>query len=237
MTGNGDERTADAATDRPDWKERARAEFELWLAAQSDHGPEQRNDGMAEVGISADLLTVIGELTALKQEVRGMGRSSARLAASTKQAAERMGDDLHRATEDIRSAGREAIARALLDCEKPLLMELGDIRAALDEIVKREPVLRGRWPWRGRIAQTVLEHRDALLVLTRRIDSVLARHNVKPFGKPGDPFDGNRMTVTDVSRSGTVPDGAVSAVVRIGYVKDGTVLRSAEVIVEKEDRK
>lgn len=223
-----------------DWKEEIRTEFERWLAQQPDQPPTGEAGALdsserdAASDAAGDLLTVIGELTALKQEVRGLGRASARLVAAAEQTAERAAGEARTLADDLRAAGREALQRARLEAEKPLLLELGDLRAALREIEARTRVGGTRWPpWRRR-ARAVSGQDSALAVLARRLDSILTRQGVAAVGAVGDVFDARRMVAAGVTRQGHVAPGAVSAVVRVGFEAGGSLLRPAEVIVEEE---
>ncbi len=223
------------------WKEQIRTEFERWLAQQPDQPPTGEGgapDLSARDAASdgaGDLLTVIGELTALKQEVRGLGRASARLVAAAEQTAERTAGEARALADDLRAAGREALQRARLEAEKPLLLEIGDLREALREIEARTRAVGGaRWrPWR-RPSPAADGQGSALGVLARRLDSILTRQGVVAVGVAGDVFDARRMVAAGVTRQGRVAPGAVGAVVRVGFEAGGSLLRPAEVIVEEE---
>ncbi len=229
------------SADFTDWKTEARLTFDRWLETQPDQLPETDlpESLHGDEASGGDLLSIVGELTALKQEVRGLGRSSARLAAAAGQSTESLVTTLRDVADDLRALGRDAVQRARIDAERPLLLEFGDVREALRELVERATAARQqrRWRWHRKPdprAATPLTP-DALHVLARRIDGILERHGVEAVGAADEVFDGRCMTAVGISRERHVAPGRVSAVVRTGFRVDAVLLRSAEVIVESEE--
>ena len=228
------------SADFTDWKTEARLTFDRWLDSQPDQlpetdMPERLHGGEASDG---DLLSIVGELTALKQEIRGLGRSSARLAATAGQSTESVVATLRDVADDLRAVGREVMQQAKVDAQRPLLLELGDVREALRGLLARATAARQprRRLWRRKPdPRTAPLAPDALNVLARRIDGILERHGVEAVGAADEVFDGRCMTAVGISRERKVAPGRVSAVVRAGFMADAVLLRSAEVIVESEE--
>ena len=67
----------------------------------------------------------------------------------------------------------------------------------------------------------------------RRLDQVLLDRRVVPMQLAGLPFDPRRARVVATAADSAAADGTVLEEVRAGFLWDGQVLRTAEVIVSK----
>ena len=215
----------------PEWKRTALGSFSEWLDSLPDEEPP-----MDEIG-SADLYTLAEELTALKQEMRTLGRSTARLAEvgeSTRDALKQEMPALMKA--QAATTNRDALRQARREAEHAFLIELGDLSEALEEL-KARPVDMS-WPFYVPAAvrdQLAKAQAKPLEVLAMRVKTLLARHALAPLAAVGAPFDAERMNAAGISGDGGAAPGCISAVVRQGYMCGNTVLRFAEVIVEEQE--
>lgn len=218
----------------PEWKQQALARFTEWLERLPNDAPP---DGAADG--PADLYTLAAELTALKQEMRTLGRTTAELSGSSRGIAETLKEELPALLKAQPSApaampDRDALIQARREAEHPFLVELGDLSAALNELRGRaaEPA----WPFYvpGSVRARFMQALDKPLeVLAARLNALLGRHALVPLAAVGEPFDAARMNAAGVSSEGAVAPGCISAVVRQGFVCGEEVLRMAEVVVEK----
>lgn len=72
---------------------------------------------------------------------------------------------------------------------------------------------------------------DGLQAVLEQMDGILAREGVERIGAPGEHFDPERHEAVGVRVATDVPDRTIVDVVRSGFVRNGLVLRPAEVIV------
>lgn len=218
----------------PDWKQRALAQFRAWLEGLPD---DASSDDASDDPV--DLYTLAAELTALKQEMRTLGRTTAQLSDSSRGIADTLKEELPTllktpAATPVKAPDRDALRQARCDAERPFLIELGDLSMALNEL--RDRAVEPDWPFyvppsvRTRVMKAQAKPLD---VLTARMKALLGRHGLVPLAMIGEPFDAVRMNAAGVSSEGDVAAGCISAVVRQGFVCGEEVLRMAEVVVEK----
>lgn len=219
----------------PEWKQRTLARFTEWLESQPNDAPPEE-----AVDEPADLYTLAAELTALKQEMRTLGRTTAQLSDSSRGIADTLKEELpsllkaQAAPPVAATADREALTQARRAAERPFLVELGDLSTALNEL--RDRAVEPAWPFyvpasvRDRLTQAQAK---PLEVLTARVRALLGRHGLVPLAAVGEPFEAARMNAAGVSSEGVVASGCISAIVRQGFVCGEEVLRMAEVVVEK----
>lgn len=218
----------------PAWKQAALARFEAWLNEAPDAEPVFAEES------PIDLYTLAEELTALKQEMRTLGRNTARLADSGEAVSKTLREELptllkKQAAGAVAAPDRQALLAARRAAERPFLIELGDLSAALNELVARRVEMA--WPFYVPAAvrkRLLSAQAKPLEVLTSRVAALLSRHAVKPLAVVGEPFEAARMNAAGVSSTGAVAAGCISAVVRQGFVCGDDVLRMAEVVVEEK---
>ncbi|MCF7838241.1 MAG: nucleotide exchange factor GrpE [Candidatus Marinimicrobia bacterium] len=226
-----------------DWKEQILDDFRRWLAAQPEMPPEELPT--ADPAPPPDLATLLDELAALRQEVRGLGRTSARLAAQAEETGTGLRDQLATVSTRLEAEAtalsqldtrREDLARTREEAARPLLLEVADLADALYEVAGRPPPTLA-WPAyvprcvRRRVADSLP---DTGPILRAKADAALRRQGLRPVAAVGDDFDPARMNAAGVSDAGQVAPGCVSAIIRQGYGLSRGILRVAEVIVEQE---
>lgn len=220
------------------WKQQVLADFAQWLEALPAAEPPFETDG-DPTSSSGDLLTLIGETTALRQEVKFMGRNAGKMLGTVEQIAAEMTENVLPLVDNQRRQEREVRQAETRNLLRPLLLEMGDLQEAIREASQQ--LVDPRWPWvvpqRIRRLAGVARHRSMYDMLVRRIDSILMRHDVKPVAAVRDAFDATVMTAAGISREGAVAAGHVSAIVKQGFTVSGDVLRPAHVIVEEEQEK
>lgn len=217
--------------DMPQWKRDALARFTEWLDAMPNEEPECQEPE------PVDLYTLLEELTALKQEMRTLGRSTARLADSSLAVSHTLKDELPsllRAQQASTGPDKEALLQARRQAERAFLIELGDLSVALNELRNREVDVA--WPFYVSASvreQLVGAHAKPLAVLASRVDALLSRHGLSALVAVGDAFNAVKMNAAGISNAGKIAPGCISAVVKQGFVCGDDVLRLAEVIVEE----
>jgi hypothetical protein len=219
------------------WKDAVLEDFRQWLDALPDEPPDAEEGEEAEPVEDGDLLGVVGEMTALRQEVKLMSRGTGKLSRTLEQVAQDVATNVVPLAEEIRRLDREARVSETRGTLGPLLLELGDLRECVRDVSAQAARPIRPWHVSRRLWETFgLERQKELLeVLARRLDSTLERHAVKPIAAEAMPFDARCMTADGVSRSGRVLPGQVSQVVKQGFAVAGGVLRPAHVIVETEE--
>lgn len=220
----------------PEWKREVLERFRVWLETLPDEAPADPED------VSMDLYTLAEELTALKQEMRTLGRTTAQLAGSSQSVSDTLKEELPMLLKaqankpPSATPDREMLMQARREAIRPFLIELGDLSVSFNELVARRAEIK--WPFyvpqavRNRLQQEQAKPMD---VLATRLKSLLSRHALTPMAVVGAPFDAARMNAGGVERTGKVPPGCIGAVVRQGFVCGGDILRFAEVIVEENE--
>ena len=218
----------------PEWKQQALERFSSWLEALPDASVETPEE------VSMDPYTLAEELTALKQEMRTLGRTTAQLASSSQAVSNTLKEELPMLLQAQEPAApsvapdKEALQQARRKAIRPFLIELGDLAVSFNELSARKGELK--WPFyvpaavRRQLEQAQVK---PLEVLTMRVSALLTRHALTPMATVGAPFDAARMNAAGMSVDGQVAPGCISAVVRQGFVCGADVLRFAEVIVEE----
>jgi molecular chaperone GrpE len=218
----------------PEWKQEALERFRGWLEALPDEAPVEPDEP------SMDLYTLAEELTALKQEMRTLGRSTAQLADSSRTVSDTLKEELpmllkaQEAATPSTAPDKEAVQAARRDAIRPFLIELGDLSVSFDELSARKAEVK--WPFyvpeavRKQLRQVQAK---PLEVLSVRVNALLSRHALVPLASEGARFDAVRMNAAGVSCVGKVAPGCISAVVRQGFVCGEEILRFADVIVEE----
>ncbi|HAS82893.1 MAG TPA: nucleotide exchange factor GrpE [Verrucomicrobia bacterium] len=216
------------------WKDAVLADFKAWLDALPDDEPLPGDEDAEQVE-DADLLSLVGEMTALRQEVKLMSRGTGKLSRTVEQVSQDVSTNVVPLADEIRRLDREARTSETRGVLSPLLLELGDLREGLREVTSKTSLLVRPWylPQRRWASLGIVRQREDLDVLVRRIDSTLERHAVKPIAAEAMPFDARCMTAEGVTRSGRVSPGHVSTVVKQGFSVAGGILRPAHVMVEE----
>ena len=246
----GAARRQDGSRDRDmagDWKERALDDFRRWLDELEEIPPA----GAEQEPPSCDLHDLFAELAALRQEVRLQNREQSRAGRELANAAARY-DAIDRTTrrrDEELAALERRVARA---AEDRCLLSVLDLRDALvrgrqaarklrkagkqasktaGKQAGRKRALR-RKPFR-RLLPAIAGVVDGYELALRRCDRALAGYGVRAVPALGGRFDARTMHAVETRRVADREDGAVVDEFVSGFVRDGEVLRLAEVAVNR----
>ena len=228
-----------------DWKQQALEEFRQWLEELTEPPAtveqEQEPDGDAA---PSDLRDLFAELAALRQEVRLQNREQSRAGRELASAAARydaVNGVLERRDEEL-AAFETRISRA---AENRCLLPVLDLRDALvrggDAAVRlRKAGRKGRKERRKgarkllrRMAPGIAGVIEGYALAIRRCDRMLAQFGVRGVPTVGARFDAGTMHAVDTRRVKQRAEGVVVEEYISGFVRDGAVLRLAEVAVNR----
>jgi molecular chaperone GrpE len=187
-------------------------------------------------GETADLFSVLVEMAALRSEVRTESRlvkealEQFRGVFESLQASQAT---LQRELDRARTETRDQAQSAL----RPLLLDVIDLRDRLVAALTLSAAARPRWRdrlWR-RDRSGVAAWQEGLRMTLRRLDQVLLDRRVVATQLAGLPFDPRLACAIATAADSSVAEGTVIKEVRAGFLWDGQVLRTAEVIVSKGD--
>jgi molecular chaperone GrpE len=181
-----------------------------------------------------DLRTLLGEMAALKNEVRLESRQFKSALEELRSVAETLRTQNERLARELERT-REQAAEAQRQAERGLLLGMLDLRdrlqAGADAAAARRPSPLARWlPGETRFAQALGQ---GLTLTLQRLDELLRSHRVRPIDALGQPLDPQSMRAVGVEAAPETRDGVVLREVRCGFLHGGELLRAAEVIVNK----
>lgn len=221
-----DQRVMDAET-----REQLLAEFARYLDALVNQPSVSVEPDQAP---AVDLFAVFTELAALRNEARLQSRQF-------KTALERLREALTTLEADNGTLSRElqelraAAAKAARDAQRPLLLDVLDLRDRMEAGVSAARAYRPGWlrslfaSERSFIGAMV----EGMEITLRRLDEMLARHDVAPIAAVGKRLDPHTMRAAAVESRPETPNGIVLREIRRGFVRGAEKLREAEVIVNK----
>lgn len=211
----------------PDAKDRLVEQFRACLDSSEDESPGD--------GESIDLLTLLAEMAALKNEVRLQARqfkSALEQMQALSDALRAQNETLTRDLERSRSLAADAKSQA----ERGLLLGLLELRdrlqAGLDAQATWRPsplarVLGGVQPYLRSL-------REGSAMTLQRLDELLASHRVRPIAALGRALDPQCMQAVATECQLETADGVVLRELRRGFQQGTELLRAAEVIVNKK---
>lgn len=208
----------------PEAKERLVEQFRACLDSDADDA--------ADDGEPIDLSTLLGEMAALKNEVRLQARQFKSALEQTQALCDALGERNQALARDLERARAQA-AEAKAQAERGLLLGLLELRdrlqAGLDAQTawRPSPLLRGaQRHWRS------LGEGSALTL--QRLDELLASHRVRPIVALGQALDPQCMHAVAIEWAPEVAEGVVLRELRRGFRQGTVLLRTAEVIVNKK---
>jgi len=213
-------------------------ESEQWrqIVSIPREGPEPDD---ATVGLH----TLVGEWIALRQEFHLASRGNKATREQLDQAVGafqiglgHMGDEVRKLVDSLvrdRDRLRDQLQGQLESQRKEWVELLLDTRDLVARGVEASRSASRRIGWRGwflprAVFASLLEGHDLAL---RRMDAALASRGIHPIECEGRAVDPERMRVIDVARGSALPPGQIIEVLRNGYMRDGQVIRFAEVRV------
>ena len=220
---------AEAAEPSPaEWKAKALRDFGDWLADL----PEEPEGGAPGEPDACDLFTLLGEFSALRQEIRLQNREQNRAArvqesliGSYREVAEIFESQTRHLETLERDLRRSAEKQAVLS-----FLELGDALARGQSACRAAAAERGLFRRPPRAMEGVVE---GYAMALRRFDRALAQNGVTRIETVGNPFD--PATMRAVERREAEGEGEAAGVVleeRLsGFAREEEVIRIAEVVV------
>jgi molecular chaperone GrpE len=204
--------------------------IEEFRACLDDWAGDESEEDSAPV----DLHTLLAEMAALKNEIRLESRQFKTMLEEMRQFGEALREQNERLNRDLERV-REQAAAGKRQAERGLLLGLLDLRdrlaAGVDAGGARRPSFLARLlPAETRFAQSLVRGQTLTL---RRVDELLAEHQVRAFDAIGQMLDPHRMRAVGAETAPDKPDGQVLHIVRHGFHHHGELLRAAEVIVNK----
>lgn len=187
---------------------------------------------------AVDLVTLLGEMAVLKNELRLQSRQF----KNTLDELRAFGGDLRAHSERLQrelERAREHAASIESRTARQFLLALLDLRDRLQsgvDAARRPPssLLARLFSRSTRLANSLA---DGQRLTLQRLDELLASNGVRPMRVVGEILDPERMRAVGLeaaAASATVPDGTVLREIRRGFFHEGELLRVAEVIVSKK---
>ena len=211
-----------------DWKQQALADFARWLDGL---GPEPPDEGDPP-GRDCDLRDLFAEFAALRQEVRLRNREHARATRELAKATalyESVGRREQHREEDL-AAFETRVARTAEDrCLVPFL----EVRDALERGLAATARLHAKRRLFGGPPPGSAAVVEGYRLAVRRFDRALSRFGVQPLSSVGHPFDSHTMHAVEMRQVDGVGDGIVVEELLCGFIREGDVLRVAEVAVNR----
>jgi molecular chaperone GrpE len=184
---------------------------------------------------TADLYAIFVELAGLRTEVRTESRLVKDALDQFRGVFDMLRDaqatlqrELDRTQAEAREQGRTRL--------RPLLLDVIDVRDRLKAALVLPAAERRPWfaRWRQRPPAAGGEAwQEGLRMTLRRLDQVLQDRNVVALPLVGQPFDPATARAVGTVPVGAGREGIVVEEVRSGFLWNGQVLRTAEVIVSK----
>lgn len=223
-----------------DWRDAALDRFRNWLYGLPDEAAEATGtDDRIEEDGSADLFRLFGAMSALRQEIKLQSKNLQVTGHKLESLADTLKDDLKTEFALLRNSPPTAGAEPGDSPRQSVLMELIAVRDGITQALSSAEVYRippdklPRQPWLRKPHLGVEAMFQTLSRLIRKVDDIFYRLGVSPMVETGMRFDPERMRAVSVSSDGDAPSGAVTAVVRQGYIQYDRILQLPEVQVEK----
>ena len=212
-------------------REQLVAQFRAYLEAGADEPQADACEGDAP---QTDLFSLFIELAALKNEVRLESRQVKAAMDDFGQLFDTLNEANRRLTREL-DARREVAADALAGAERPLLLEILELRDRIEAGLESARAYRPRGLARlsAQPSRFIAGLVDGMAISLRRVDELLARYRVRAVPAVGEPLDPHTMHAAGIESHDDQADGVVLAEVRKGFFRGDEALRFAEVIVNR----
>lgn len=211
-------------------KNKLLAKFSAYL----DEAPVDINQSKHE---EVDLFRLFTELAALKTEVKIESRQVKKAIEEFQVLTKLLQDNNERLNKEL-AKRQERTQELVVKTEKPFLLGLIDLRdriaAGTEQALPFKPAWISHFDERARTHIKILQQGSDISL--RRLDGLLMQYKVKPIDAVGKPLDPYTMQVSDTEQRFGVEDGIVLKETRKGYLRNDSLLRIAEVTVNKNDR-
>ena len=180
-----------------------------------------------------DLVTLLGEMTALKTEVRAETRAARDVRDGLVESQAALREELARAS------AREERSRAAADGERTQEQRRAAraLLAVLDRIealgrAARAARPRGIWPWR-RVDPAVRSLAEGLALTEARVAESLGGMGMTRIVTASQPLDPRRMEAIGTTHVPGAPDLVVAEELVSGWMHGAEVFRAAQVVVNR----
>ncbi len=181
-----------------------------------------------------DLFTLFSEFIALKNEVKLENRQFKRNADQFKLSLDLLQSGFESLLKE-QSSHKETINNLREAVLKSIIIEIFDIRDRIEDSLRilksrRYSLFRRIFRRKDQVAATLIEGQEMLM---NRLDRMLISHGVLPIETENKTLDPHLMRVIEVENYLDKGDGIVLEEIRKGFLLNGTVLRIADVKVNK----
>ncbi len=206
------------------------ADFSRWL----DELPKGPGNGGEVDQPDPDLRDIFAEMAALRQEVRIQNREQSKAGRELAQAADRydtMCALMKRQSEELAAFEKRISRRSENTCLRTFL----EVRDALDRGLEAAMELRDRHGLFRRPPRGIRGVTEGYEIAIRKFDRMLSQFGVQRLRTTGQPFDARTMRAMETRHDRATESGVVVGELLSGFVRDGEVLRLADVAVNRTD--
>ncbi len=188
-----------------------------------------------ETSANVDLHSLLAEMAVLKNEIRLESRQFKNIldemrtfGESLRLQNEKLNQELERAHLQLASVKQKAERGLLLD-----MLDLRDrLQSGLDAGTAHRPAFLSRLvPGESLFVSSMTQ---GLGLTLQRLDEMLSDYRVRQIEALALPMDPHTMRAVGIETVSEKPDSIVLRVTRSGFFHEGTLLRAAEVIVNKK---
>lgn len=214
-------------TDMPEWKQVILDDFSQWLD-EIEQFPEAATPAIKE----PDLETLLREFTALRQEVKIQTRAGSKLAPMVAQVSEDLSKNT-KSMDTLETVVREKIPQVRKEVKRQSIESFFDILEAIKRTAQSMeqitlPILLTPSS-RKKALQDIMV---PLGLLRGKANDLMSQIRLEEVAQPGDKFNSLHMRAVHTSQTDAL-ENSVTEVLRQGYLLDGELVRTAEVVVEQ----
>ena len=181
-----------------------------------------------------DLFRLFSELEALKAEVKREVRQQKEI-FNRFQALMNTLEENNQSLTDSLNQQKESEKKVIYQAEEALLLELIDLQ---DRLQKTDQAIQNhKTSWlESRSAKTQLFQENLKMgmdITVRRLNQLLERYSIEAIETKGQRMNPHTMRVMEVRTDEQYEDGFVIEEVRSGYLREGKLLRLAEVVAAR----
>jgi len=213
-------------------KQQLLAKFSAYL----DTTPTDTDTSNAEKS-EIDLYRLFTELAALKAEVKIESRQVKTAIEEFQSLIKLLQNNNEQLNNELEERRQQQEAHKE-KTERPFLLNLLDLRDRIEAGAEQAKSYQPGWLafLDGSASAHIQSQQQGMDISLRRIDGLLERYNVKPVDAVGKQLDPHTMQVSATEQRIGCEDGEILDETRKGYLREGQLLRVAEVIVNKVDR-
>ncbi|MDQ6975117.1 MAG: nucleotide exchange factor GrpE [Mariprofundaceae bacterium] len=217
----------ESATNHAKWKKDLLDNFAQWLD-DIDKIPESTTPLVQE----PDLGTLLREFTALRQEVKIQARTAGKLAPIVTQVSEDLTKN-RQSIDALETVVREKLPQIRKEVKRQSIENFFEILAAIKRTANsmeqvKLPILITPSSRKRALKDLIVP----LGLLDGKVNDLMRQIKLEEVAKTGECFNAVHMQVMHTSQT-DAPDNTVTEVLHQGYLLDGELIRTAEVVVEQ----